>query len=85
MSNSAQACRPLDIQADTATRSQDWLTGMQAYAHMHWRAFRPGMRRHRALHRHSRGHSVCGALEGYEEAVSHRIDLVTIPPLEDLT
>ena len=75
-------CRPMHVQADIAASGTGRLARMQPHAHTHWQVLGPGMPGQGALRRHGRRHSVRGALEGHEEPVPRRVDLVPLPRLE---
>src|SRR2546421_7408839 len=82
MASAHDAGSVMHIQTHVAFGGELRLTGVQAHAHAHKHALRPGMRGEGALHFHRCTDRIAGASEGHEEAISLRVDLVAAPRME---
>ncbi len=78
VSGITNASGPVDIHADIAGLSAEWLTGVQTHAYSYRDAVRPLVADDGLLRRHSCRQGVFGTREGDEDGISLGINLVSV-------
>lgn len=82
MTGCADACRPVDIEADVASSAEGGLAGVQSHAHPERLAHGPGVSGQAPLGSHRRRDSVSGPIENDKEGVARCINFLPVPLLE---